>query len=133
MKLCLTSSYTLYQYSESLMMRPVLLYIPYSKSSHKKNGNIITFPQLEDGNLVEYKRNVEKYESVLDSTDKSSTDNDCNGGSISANVFKDIWKRNQVHTDIKAIYARLKICDRINQAQSEWKGADLSQNNMGNG
>ena len=40
------------------------------------------------------------------------------------------WDGNYVHTDINAGYARLKMRDCIRQAQSEWKGAELSSNSM---
>ena len=43
------------------------------------------------------------------------------------------WDGNYVHTDINAGYARLKMRDCIRQAQSEWKGAELSVKRIGKG
>ena len=58
-------AYTSRLYSESLSMHPALSYIPYGTSSHEQTGNIITFAQLEEGNLVENERNVAEDESFL--------------------------------------------------------------------
>ena len=40
-------------YSESLVVLPVVLYIPDAADSHEQNGDIITFSHFEEGNLVE--------------------------------------------------------------------------------
>ena len=40
-------AYTSCIYSESLAMRPAVLYIPYATSSHEQTGDIITFAQFE--------------------------------------------------------------------------------------
>ena len=39
-------------YSEAMVMRPVVTYIPYGTSSREKTGNIITFAQFEEGNTL---------------------------------------------------------------------------------
>ena len=39
-------AYTSCQYSEAIMMRPSVSYIPYDTPSHEKTGNIITFAQF---------------------------------------------------------------------------------------
>ena len=52
---------------------------------------------------------------------ESSADDNSDDGSISTNNIKDIRHGNHIHPDINPRYARLKICDRFNQAQSEWK------------
>ena len=56
---------------------------------------------------------------------ESYTDDDSDEGSISKDALEDIQDGNYIHTDINAIYARLKIRDRIKQAQSEWKVSEL--------
>ena len=43
------------------MQQPVL-HIPYDTPSHEKTSYIITFPQFEEGYLVENGRNIEAYE-----------------------------------------------------------------------
>ena len=49
------------------------------------------------------------------------------GKSISTNSLEGIWDIKCVHINVKAIYARFKIRDQIRKAQSEWKGAELSE------
>ena len=40
-------------YSEAIIMRPAVLYIPYATSSHEQTGDILNFSKLEEGGLVE--------------------------------------------------------------------------------
>ena len=47
------------------------------------------------------------------------------------NSIKDIWDVNYAHPYINARDSRLKMCDHINQVQSEWKVAELSAKRMG--
>ena len=51
-------AYTPHPYSQALATRPEVSYIQYAKSSHEKTGNIITFSQFEEDNLVENERNT---------------------------------------------------------------------------
>ena len=46
-------AYTSRPYLEALAMQPLVSYIPYTTSSHEQNGDIITFAQFEEVNLVE--------------------------------------------------------------------------------
>ena len=39
-------------YSEAMCMWPEVSHIPYGTSSKEKTGNIITFTQFEEGNLL---------------------------------------------------------------------------------
>ena len=64
------------------------------------------------------------------SIDESYTYYDSYNISISTNNLEAIRDGSYIHTDIDTIDARLKICDRIKQAQSEWKVAELSANIM---
>ena len=50
-------AYMSHPYSEAPTMQPEVLYIPYNKLFDEKTGNIITFSQFEEGNLVEKKCN----------------------------------------------------------------------------
>ena len=45
-------------YSEALAIRTAVLYIAYTTSSTEQTGNIITFTQFQEGNLVENELNV---------------------------------------------------------------------------
>ena len=45
-------SYMSRPYSEAIVTQPEVWYIPYTTSYHKQTGDIITFPQFEDGYLV---------------------------------------------------------------------------------
>ena len=53
-------SYTSRPYSEALAMWPEVLHIIYGTSSNEQTGDIITFAQFEEGNLVENKRNEDE-------------------------------------------------------------------------
>ena len=50
---------------------------------------------------------------------------------ISTEMLEDIRDRSQYHPNVNRREARYKIRDRINQRQSEWKGALKSTRNMG--
>ena len=47
-------------YLEALAMWPEVSYILYATSYHEQTGDIITFAQFEEGNLVENERNAEE-------------------------------------------------------------------------
>ena len=42
---------------------------------------------------------------------------------ISTEMLEDIRDGSQTHPDVNKREARYKICDRVRQRQSEWKGA----------
>ena len=65
------------------------------------------------------------------SIDESYADDNSDEGSISTNALEDIQDGSHVHPDINTRDARLKISDRIKQAQSECKGEEISSNMMG--
>ena len=90
-------------------MQPEVSYIPYTTSSHENTGNILNFAQFEEGGLVENERNVEEYESILSSIYELSTYNDADYWYISTNSLKYIQDEGQIHPDINARDARLKI------------------------
>ena len=66
----------------------------------------------------------------MDSIDDSYSDDNSDDEYISMDGIKGIWYGNYAHPNINARYSRLKICDRIRQVKSEWKGAELSQKRM---
>ena len=45
-------AYTPRIYSEALATQPEVSYITYATSYHEQTGNIITFTQFEEGNLL---------------------------------------------------------------------------------
>ena len=102
----------------------------YATSSHEQNGNIITFAQFEEGDLLENKHIAEEDKSILDSIDGLSTDNDSEEGSISTDALGDIWDGSQIHPKINTRYDKFKIRDLIRQTQAEWKVVELSENSM---
>ena len=57
-------------------MRPAVSYIMYTISYHEQTGEIITFAQFEEGDLVQKESNSEEDESIPYSIDELSTYND---------------------------------------------------------
>ena len=53
-------AYTSRTYSEVMAMHPAVMYTPYATSSKEQTGNIITFAQFEEGNILTETRNDEK-------------------------------------------------------------------------
>ena len=94
-------------------MQPQCLYIPYATSSHEQTGDIITYAQFEEDDLVKNGCNAEEYESTSYSIDELSTDDDPDGGYISTNSLEDIWDGSKTNLGINAKYARLKIHNPI--------------------
>ena len=45
-------SYTSRPYAEAMAMRPTVTYTPYATSSKEQTGNVITFAQFEEGDLI---------------------------------------------------------------------------------
>ena len=78
-------------------MRSEVLYIPYTTSFYEQTGDIITFAQFEEGDLVENEPNVEEEKPIFDSIDESYTDDESDDGSISTNSLEDIQDGSQIH------------------------------------
>ena len=110
-----------------MSMRPAVTYTPYATSSKEQTGDIITFAQFEEGDLLSETRNdtesgdesdsksimiSEKDMGNIDKTEKF--DNDL----ISTETLHDIRDGNQTHTKIDKREARMKIRDRIKQKKS---------------
>ena len=49
--------YTSRPYSEAMVMRPAVTYTPYTMSSKEQTGDVITFAQFEEGNILTETRN----------------------------------------------------------------------------
>ena len=50
-------AYTSIPYSEAMVMRPTVTYAPYVTSLGEQTGDIITFTQFEEGNILTKTRN----------------------------------------------------------------------------
>ena len=123
-------------------MRTAVTYTPCATSSRGKTGDIITFTQLEEGNVLTKTCNN------LESGDKSDDDSiippliskeemdamDSGDGSdhdlISTEMLEDICDRSQSHPRINQREACYKVFDRIKKRQSERKGALKATQNM---
>ena len=111
----------------------------------KKTGNIITFTQFEEGNLLSETRNdaesseesnkdsiippllIKEVMDAMDSGDESDDD------PMSTDMLEDIRDGSQYHPDVNRREARYKLRERIKHRQPEWKGALKSTQNMGKG
>ena len=123
-----------------MAMRPTVRYTPYATSSEEQTGDVITFAQFEEGNLItETRNNIESgdesdSESImmskkdmenLDETEKFDDD------LISAETLHDIRDGNQTHPKIDKREARMAIRDRIKQKKSQCKGVLRATHKMG--
>ena len=50
-------AYTSRPYSEAMAMRPAVTYTPYAKSLKEQTGDVITFTQFEEENILTETRN----------------------------------------------------------------------------
>ena len=135
-------SYTSRPYAEAMAMRPTVTYTPYATSSKEQTGNIITFAQFEEGDLLTETRNdtesgdesdsesimmSEKDMENVDETEKFDDD------LISTEPIHDIRDGNQTHPKIDKREARLAIRDRIKRKKLLWKGALRATQKIGKG
>ena len=122
-------------------MHPAVTYTPYATSSKEKTGDVITFTQFEEGNiLTETRNNVESG----DESDKKSTvmskqymdainpGDESYHNLISTDMLEDICDGSQTHPNVDRREARYKIRDRIRQRQSELKRTLKATQSMGN-
>ena len=125
-----------------MAMRQTVTYTPYATSSKEQTGDVITFAQFEEGNLLTETRNDTESDDESDSEsimmskkdmenidEKEKFDDDL----ISTETLHDIRDGNQTHPSIDKREARLKIRDRIKQKKSERKGALRATHKMGKG
>ena len=104
-----------------------MTYTPYETSSKEQTGDIITFAQFEEGNILNETRNdaesgdksdkksimmIEQDMDAINSGDES--DNDL----ISTKMLEDIRDGSQTHPNVNRRETRYKIRDRIRQMQS---------------
>ena len=135
-------SYTSRPYAEAMAMRLTVTYTPYATSSKEQTGNVITFAQFEEGNLLsETCSNTESgEESDRESTMMSEKDMEnlnetekFDDDLISTETLHDISDGNQTHLKINKREARMAIRDCIKQKKSQRKGALRATHKMGKG
>ena len=106
-----------------------------------KTSDIITFANFEEGGiLIKTHNNAESGDksdnkSIMMSKQDMENINygdDSDHDLISMEMLEDIRDGSQTHSNNNRREARYKICDRIRQSQSEWKGALESTGSMGN-
>ena len=125
-------AYTSRPYSEAMEMRPAVTYTLYATSSKEQTGDVITFTQFEEGNILTKTCNnaesgdesdnesimmSEQYMDAINYGDESDHD------LISTKMLEDIRDGSQTHPNVNRGDTRYKICDCIRQRQSECKGA----------
>ena len=118
-------------------MRPAVSYITYAKSSIEQTGDIITFTQFGEGNLLS--ETFDNTESGSESDDNSTlaplsseeemdvmlSGDDSDAELMSTYMLEDICDGIQYHPSINRRESRYKIHDCIKIVQAEWKGALL--------
>ena len=122
-----------------MAMRPADTYTPYATSSKEQTGDVITFAQFEEGNLLSETGNDtesgNESESIMmnkqdmENLDEKKFDDDL----ISTETLHDIRNGYQTHPNIDKREGCLKIRDRIKQNKSEWKGALRATHKMAKG
>ena len=115
-----------------MAMRPAVTYTPYATSYKEQIGDVITFAQFEEGDLLSETSNDTESgdesdsESIMmskqDMENLDETEN-FDDDLISTETLHGIRDRNQTHPKIDKREARMAIRDRIKQDTSEWKGA----------
>ena len=118
-------SYTSRPYAEAMAIRPTVTYTPYTTYSKEQTGDVITFAQFEERNLITETRNDteidDEYNSksiMISEKDMENLDKKENFDDkfISMETLHDIRDRNQTHPSIDKRKARLEIRDRISFA-----------------
>ena len=105
-------AYTSRPYSEAMAMRPAVTYTPYATSSIEQTGDVITFTQFEEGNILTEDRN--NAESGDESDNKSimmsekdmdaiNSGDDSDHDLISTEMLEDIRNGSQTHPNIYRI------------------------------
>ena len=125
-----------------MAMRPTVTYTLYATSSKEQTGDVITFAQFEDGNILPETRNDTESGDESDSESIMMSKQDMenldekekfDGDLISTETLHDIRDGNRTHPNIDKRVVRLKICDLIKQKKSQWKGELRAMHNMGKG
>ena len=107
-----------------MAMRPTVTHTLYSTSSKGKTGDVITFAQFEEGNLITETRNDTESGDESDSESIMMSEKDMENidemkqsddDHISTETLHDIRDGNQTHPNIDKREGHLKIRDCIKQ------------------
>ena len=121
--------YTSQPYLEAMAMHPSVTYTPCDTSSREQTGDIITFTQFEEGNLVSETREDTESSNEFDNNstllpliieeemDTMSSEIDSDAEPMSTDMFEYFRDSNQSHPGINRREARYKICDHIKRVQ----------------
>ena len=113
-----------------MAIRPAVSYIPYDTSSSEQIGDIITFAQFEDGNLLSethddtesgYKFDDNSTLAPLISEEEINamlSGDESDAEPMPPDILKDIRDGSQFHLSINRRDACYKICDLIKQGQT---------------
>ena len=121
-------AYTSRPYSETMVMRPAVMYTPYGMSLREKTGNIIMFAQFEEGNILTKTRNDAESGDKSDNKsimmskqdmEKINSGDESHHDLISTEMLEHIRDGSQIHPNVNRREARYKISDSIRQRQSE--------------
>ena len=132
--LCLTKvflvhlSYTSRPYLEAMAMRMEVTYTPYATTSKEQTGDVITFSQFEEGNILTETRNSaeicdESYNKSLMMNEQDMENLNSNEKSdhdlISTEMLEDIRDVSQTHPTVNRREAHYEIRDRIRRKESQ--------------
>ena len=107
-----------------MAMCPIVTYTLYATSSKEKTGDVITFTQFEEGNLLTETSNDTESGDKSDSKSIMMSKQDMenlnekekfNDDLISTETLHDIRDGNQTHPNIAKRWACLKIRERVKQ------------------
>ena len=107
-----------------MAMSLTVTYTPYGTSSREQTGNIITFTQFEEGNILTNTCNDAKNgdesdnESIMVSEqdmDAMDSGDESDHYLISTEMLEDICDGSQTHPNVNKIEVRYKIRDRIRE------------------
>ena len=122
--------YTSRPYSEAMAMRPEVAYTPYATSSKEQTGDVITFTQFEEGNILTETSNDtesgDKYDSeslIMNKQDMENLDSIkiSDHDLISMDMLEDIRDGSKNHPTVNKREARYEIRDRVRRKESQWK------------
>ena len=124
-------AYTSQPYSEAMVVRPEVTYTPYGTSLIEQTGDIITFAQFEEGNiLTKTRNNAESGEKSNDESimppllskediDAMDSGDESDHDLISTEMLEGIRDGSQTHPNVYRRKSRYNICDSIKQIQLE--------------
>ena len=107
-----------------MAMHPAVTYTPYVTSSKEQTGDVITFVQFEEGNILTETRNDAESGDKSDNKsimmseqdmDAINSDVESDNDLISTEMLEEICDINQTHPNVKRREARYNIRDFIRQ------------------